>query len=90
MERVANVSEGQVIYLRRASQLVIDTNSDATRGTTHSFYPGHIQNVNEELCFVSVTQMPSSPPGYGLDHLAGTQLPLRVLDSQDFYRKITN
>ena len=89
LERAIGLSEGDLVYLRAPSQLMIDTPGSSTRGFTHSFYPGHVRNIKGELQFVPLTRMPSYPPGYGLDHQPGIELPLRALDQEEFYRLVT-
>ncbi len=89
LEKALNVNEGDLVYFRRPSQLMIDTSNSSTRGFTHSFYPGHIRKREDGLYFVSLTRMPSYPPGFGLDHQPGTALPLRGLDIEQFYRLVT-
>ena len=89
LEKATSVDEGDLIYLRAPSQLMTESNGNSsTSGFTHSFYPGHIRETGGELYFVSLTRMPSYPPGYGLDHQPGTALSLRNLDQKEFYKKV--
>ena len=86
LEKAASVAEGDLIFQRVASQLSFEEGSSSTRGFTHSFYPGRIQTVKDELCFVTLTSMPSHPPGYGHDHPPGMPIRLGALDKEEFYR----
>ena len=87
LERAIDVSEGDKIYLRRSSQIMINNPNSSIRGFSHSFYPGHITQKDGELYFVSDVCMPSHPAGYGMGHQQGTELPLKILDQQEFYRQ---
>ena len=84
LERInkTQLEPGQIVYYRAASQYSNDNAMGSFRGLNRHFYPCKITEDGklELLCMT-----PSFPPGYGLDHRAGTVL---EIDNQELYVKI--